>query len=275
MIEPVRSTDPGDYQAVPRPLAAMAKQFPDGFSIQPHSHARDQLVYAVTGTMRVHTEREAWIVPTDRAVYLPAGIVHAIDMRGDVGMRTVYLLRAVASDLPREPTVIEVSALLRALILALVEEPVLYDEAGRGGAIARLILSEIGRAPVLPLGLPMPDDARLRRVCLALLADPADPRGLEGWAEMAGASARTLARLFEREVGVGFIAWRQRVRFHSAMESLARGETVARVAARHGYRSTSAFTAAFRRTMGVAPSTAIAKKPVLGQGPIGRTRPTG
>ncbi len=259
MIEPARSTDPGDYQAVPRPLAAMAKGFPDGFSIEPHSHPRDQLVYAVTGTMRVHTEREAWLVPPDRAVYLPAGVVHAIDMRGDVAMRTVYLVAEVASDLPRRPTVVEVSALLRALVLALIEEPVLYDETGRGGAIARLILSEIGRARVLPLGLPMPGDVRLRRVCAGLLADPADPRGLEGWAEVAGASARTLARLFAREVGLSFAAWRQRVRFHSAMEALARGETVARVAARHGYRSTSAFTAAFRRTIGIAPSAVKAE----------------
>lgn len=63
-----RSTDPNDYQALPRPLGAMAKRFRSGFTIQPHEHARDQLVYAVSGTMRVHTGGEAWIVPTDRAL---------------------------------------------------------------------------------------------------------------------------------------------------------------------------------------------------------------
>ncbi len=254
MAPPARSTDPDDYQSVPRPLAAMAKAFPDGFHIRPHSHARDQLVYAVTGTMRVRTAREAWIVPRDRAVYLPAGEEHAIAMRGDVEMRTVYLIGRVTDGLPARPSVIEVSALLRSLILALIEEPVLYDEDGRGGAISRLILSEITRARALPLMLPMPADPRLRRVSDALAADPSDPRGLEAWADIAGASARTLARLFEREVGLTFAAWRQRVRFHSAMEALVRGEPVAVVAARNGYRSTSAFAAAFRRTIGVAPS---------------------
>ena len=40
-----------------------------------------------------------------------------------------------------------VSDLLRELILALIDEPLLYDRAGRGGAIVSLIVSEIARAP--------------------------------------------------------------------------------------------------------------------------------
>ncbi|MGE0221694.1 MAG: helix-turn-helix transcriptional regulator [Acetobacteraceae bacterium] len=249
-----RSTDPLDYQGVPRPVAGMPKDFPDGFHIAPHRHERDQLLYALSGTMRVRTGDEAWIVPPDRAVYIPAEVTHAIDISGTVAMRTVYVRGGAAPGLPASPTVLEVSPLLRALILALIAEPVLYEEDGRGGAIARLMLSEIQRAPRLALVLPMPRDARLRRVCDALLADPSQRAGLEAWADIAGASPRTLARLFEREVGLSFNAWRQRVRFHNALVALVCGEPVAAVAARNGYRSTSAFSAAFRRVMGVAPS---------------------
>ena len=250
-----RSIDPLDYQAVPRPVAAMAKDFPTGFHIAPHSHTRDQLLYSVSGTMRVHTGREAWIVPPDRAVYIPAQVTHAIDIRGEVAMRTIYLVGDVSNGLPAAPTVLEVADLLRALILALIAEPVLYDEAGRGGAIATLILSEIARARPLPLVLPMPRDPRLRRVCAALLADPSLPSGLDAWADLAGASPRTLARLFERELGLTFSVWRQRVRFHNALEALVNGEPVRLIAERNGYRSVSAFSAAFRRTMGFPPST--------------------
>ena len=117
-----------------------------------------------------------------------------------------------------------------ALVLALVEEPVLYDETGRGGAIAALLLSEIGRARLLPYRLPMPSDPRVARVCKALLDRPEDDRTLDAWAESAGASARTLARLFEREVGLGFAAWRQRMRLYRATEALAAGEPIATVA---------------------------------------------
>ena len=161
-----RSTDPRDYQRVARPFAAMAKSFTDGFEIEPHSHQRDQLIYAVSGLMRVRTERNAWIVPPDRAVYLPARTIHSISMRGDVEMRTLYIARdaagvafsgEVASGspqktrqlkdiLPAGPTVMAVSRLLRELVLALVDEPLLYDQAGRGGAIVSLIVSEIARA---------------------------------------------------------------------------------------------------------------------------------
>lgn len=250
-----RSTDARDYQRVPRPLAAMSKSFSDGFAIAPHHHARDQLVYAVTGVMRVRTKTEAWIVPPDRAVYLPARTEHSIGIRGQVEMRTLYIRRGARDDLPSAPAVLEVSALLRELVLALIEEPVIYDEKGRAGAVALLILAEIATARRLSLVIPMPRDPRLLRVCNALLADPASRLALEGWVDTAGASTRTLARLFEAELGLSFAAWRQRVRFHNAMEAIVAGKSIARVAERNGYRSSSAFSAAFRKTMGQAPSS--------------------
>jgi AraC-like DNA-binding protein/quercetin dioxygenase-like cupin family protein len=251
-----RSTDPRDLQRVARPFAAMAKSFPDGFEIAPHSHARDQLIYAVSGLMRVRAAQSAWIVPPDRAVYLQAGMTHAISMRGDVEMRTLYIARDAAHNLPRDATVMAVSRLLRELVLALIDEPLLYDKAGRGGAIVSLIVSEITRAQRLPLVIPMPHDPRLKRVCAQLLADPAALRTLDGWSQIAGASARTLARLFEAELGLSFTAWRQRVRFHNALEAIAQGQPIERIASDNGYRSSSAFAAAFRTVMGHPPTGA-------------------
>jgi AraC-like DNA-binding protein/quercetin dioxygenase-like cupin family protein len=252
----LRSIDPHDYQRVARPFAAMAKSFPDGFEIAPHHHTREQLIYAVSGLMRVHTEHEAWIVPPDRAVYVPGGTTHSIGMRGSVEMRTLYIARGAAPGVPAEATVMAVSHLLRELVLALVDEPLLYDRAGRGGAIVSLIVSEIARAPRLPLVIPMPRDARLRRVCAALLADPSDMRTLGGWSHDAGASPRTLARLFESELSLTFTSWRQRVRFHNALEAIARNEPIEKIAADNGYRSSSAFAAAFRAVIGHAPTQA-------------------
>ncbi len=252
-VRPVRSNDANDYQVVPRPLAAMSKSFSDGFEIAPHHHARDQLVYAVTGVMRVRTATEAWIVPPDRAVYLPARTEHSISIRGQVEMRTLYIARDAHDDLPATPTVLEVSSLLRELVLALIEEPVVYDEQGRAGAVAFLILAEIASARRLSLVIPMPRDPRLLRVCNALLADPASRLTLDSWVDTAGASVRTLARLFESELGLSFAAWRQRMRFHNALEAIVAGEPISRVAERNGYRSASAFSAAFRKAMGQAP----------------------
>lgn len=252
--DPIRSTDPRDYQRLPRPVAAMAKRFADGSEIPPHHHERDQFVYAVRGTMRLRTTGEAWIVPPDRAVYIPGGTTHAISIRGDLEMRTLYIIPGAAPGLPDVPEVVDVSGLLRSLILALIDEPLLYDEAGRGGALVVLILDEIAGARRLALGVPMPRDPRLERICAALLADPSSRLTLERWSETAGASARTLARLFEREVGMSFGAWRRRIRLHSAIEQIVAGAPIDRVARNCGYRSASAFSAAFRAAMGISPS---------------------
>lgn len=249
-----RSIDPRDYQRVPRPVAAMAKSFRDGETVPPHAHERDQFLYAVRGIMRVRTESAGWTVPPDRAVYMPGGVTHAIAIRGDLEMRTLYIAPGAAEGLPAAPTVLEVSDLLRSVVLALIDEPVLYDEAGRGGALAKLVLSEIARARRLALGVPMPRDPRLARLCEALVADPSAGLTLEGWAETAGASARTLARLFQRELGMSFGTWRRRVRLQNAVEEIVAGAPVSAIAARSGYRSASAFAAAFRRELGVAPS---------------------
>ncbi len=251
-----RSIDPTDYQSVPRPLAAMAKRFADGSEIPPHEHARDQLIYAVTGIMRVRACNSVWIVPPDRAVYLSARTVHAITCRGTVEMRTVYISPESAIRRTETPSVVVVSSLMRELILALLNEPIEYDEEGRGGAIARLLQSELRQSEVLPYALPMPTDIRLARVCDALLADPSNQQSLEALSFGSGASARTLNRLFAAELGLGFAAWRQRMRLHSAVEHLQRGGSIAEVARRAGYRSPSAFTSAFRKQMGKSPSAA-------------------
>ena len=249
-----RSTDPQDYQHLPQAIGAMSKSFVDGFAIPLHSHERDQLLYAVSGIMRLRTEGEAWVVPPEGAVYIPAGTQHAVEMHGEVDMRTLYIDTVAGPEPPRALCAVAVTGLMRELILALSEEPVDYAPDSRGALIARMIEQEIGRAQELSLHVPLPRDARLQRLCAELLAAPSDRRTLEGWSEVAGASSRTLARLFERELGMSFNRWRQRVRFHSALEALSQGEPIARVAARHGYRSASAFSAAFGKVMGMQPS---------------------
>ena len=249
-----RSTDPSDYQAVPRAIAAMAKSFAPGDTISPHAHERDQVLYAIEGVMRVATAREAWIVPPHRALYVPAGVDHGVAMRGNVEMRTLYIEPGAHSNLPYNPVVLEISPLLRALILALLDEPLLYDEDGRGGWLASLVIDELTRAHHLPLVIPMPRDERLKRLCKELLDDPSRNETLDQWAEKVGASARTLSRLFSNEVGLTFAQWRQRVRFHNAMEAIVRGEPIGAVAHANGYESASAFTAAFRKAFGVTPA---------------------
>lgn len=259
-----RSTDAADYQDLPQRIGAMVKLFPDGHVIEHHAHDRDQLLYSVSGVMRLETERDRFVVPPDRAVAIPAGIRHRVSMHGAVEMRTLYIEAqdVEAQDIeaqgpdgpPRTLKVLAMTPLLRELIVALSEEPMVYEAGSRGDRIARLIEDEIGRAHDLALSVPLPRDPRLQRLCASVLADPSDRRTLEGWAETAGASARTLARLFESDLGLSFGEWRRRVRLHHALEELSNGASVAEAARATGYGSPSAFTAAFGKFTGLPPS---------------------
>lgn len=248
-----RSTDPLDFQNLDQTVAVMAKGFPPGFHIPPHSHTRDQLLYAVSGTMRIRTQSDAWIVPPDRALYVPANVTHSVSMRDAVEMRTLYIARRRGLVLPKAPVVLVVTPLLRALVLGLLEEPVAYAPHSRADRMALLILDEIARATPLDMSIPMPQDARLLRLCEALIASPELASTLDGWTDQVGASRRTLSRLFQAECGMTFTAWRQRVRFHAAIETLSRGTTVSEAARQCGYASASAFASAFRKSFGVSP----------------------
>ena len=254
----MRSTNSEDYQHVSLAIAAMAKSFSTGHFIDTHDHSRDQLLYAVRGIMRLKTESDAWIVPPEVAVYLPAGIAHSITMNNAVEMRSLYIdpkrVRISSSTVPR---VIKVSPLLRELIETLTAAPLEHDANSRFGVISRLIEIEINEAQNLNLYIPLPRDQRLQLVCAALLENPSDGRTLEEWSEVAGASPRTIARLFKNTLGLGFAPWRQRVRFHNALEELSSGKSVSEVAKAIGYNSPSAFTAAFHKTMGFTPGRAV------------------
>ncbi|MBM3649727.1 MAG: AraC family transcriptional regulator [Alphaproteobacteria bacterium] len=232
----------------------MPKDFSIGFEIAPHSHERAQLIYATAGTMRVSAAGSRWTVPPQRALWMPAGITNAIVMSSPVTMRTLYLRADAAAAMPQACQVLPVSPLLRELIVRATELPMHYDESGPAGHLVALILAELHGQQSLPLHLPLPRERRLMAVCRTLLDRPGDRRDLKDWARVVRASERTLARLFQRETGLSFGAWRQQARVLEAMGRLGAGEPVTQVALDLGYDSLSAFSAMFRRAVGASPS---------------------
>jgi AraC-like DNA-binding protein len=249
----LRSSNYKDYQDVPRALAVMARTYPAGFSGDTHMHPRAQFLHAISGVMRAEAANTIFVIPPDRGLLIPPGTAHAVHTRGIVEMRTIYLAPEAIEALPPTCCVMITTPLLRHLILAALEEPIEYDENGRGGLIFKLMLNELSRLPRTPLGVPMPRGKRLKSACKPLLADPASRIGLEALAREAGASPRTLAREFVSETGLSFTAWRNRLRLSEASAQLAEGLSVAEAARRCGYASPSAFTAMMRRTLGAAP----------------------
>lgn len=245
---------PDHEHETPRAIIALSDEYPATFVDPRHRHRRAQLLYACAGVMSVVTDAGSFVVPPQRAVWIPAGADHEVACRSPVSLRTLYIDPSAAGCLPDRCHVLDVTDFLRALILEAMTLPRLYDEAGRDGRVMQLVLDEIRTQQVAPLHAPMPADARLARVCRGVLADPAHPGDLDHWAELAGMGRRTFTRVFRDQTGMSFAAWRQHVRLLEALSRLAIGDPVTTVALDVGYDSPSAFTAMFRRSFGAPPS---------------------
>jgi len=205
----------------------------------------------------VESDSESWLLPPGRALWIPAGTYHAIDCRSPVVFRMPYL-SAEAELLGPRCLVVRVSALLHAVILRLVEAPERQDQRE---ALESLLHSELGAAPIEPLSLPKPAAGKLKVLAAALLDDPADARGLREWAGHLALSERSLIRLILAETGMTFREWRRRIRMIAALERLQAGKSVTETAFDVGYASSSAFTAAFRRSFGALPRDRLAEAP--------------
>jgi AraC-like DNA-binding protein len=233
----------------------MAKEFADGATSGKHHHLRAQLLYCVSGVMEVLTTRAMWLVPPQRAVWLPSNVEHEMRCRGHVSLRTVYVRPdAIPGAFPLTPTVVQVSPLLRELILRAVAMPQLYEEDGRDGRIVDLMLQEFRWEPASLLMMEQPDDKRLDRIYRHLLKVPHSDLTIEDWARRLDISSRTLTRLFKFETGTSFVCWRQQIRLLAALPRLAIGEPVIDVALAVGYDTPSAFAAMFRKFTGTTPA---------------------
>lgn len=243
------------FHDTPRAMAAMEVDYPDGATTGWHAHPRDQLLYAIEGVMIVRSVEGFWIVPPSRALWLTAGLEHEVKMSGQVKIRTVFIDTKAIKHLPIKCCVIEISPLLRELIVAAVRIPLDYHEGSRDDRLMRLLADEVRVSDVLALHLPLPADPRIKLICEEITARPGNISTADDWATRLGVTAKTVHRLFAKETGMTFAQWREQARLLFALQRLASGERVIDVAFDCGYASQSAFTAMFRRHFGVPPST--------------------
>ena len=218
-----------------------------------HSHPWGQLAFCNSGVMGVISDAAAWLSPPTRAIWLPAGLPHAITSQGGIATRFLYLAPELAAPLPPAPRVIGVAPLLRELILHILTRRMLHPDRPEEARQALLLIDLILEAPSQDLALPLPADRRARALADRVQANPAETASLAELARHAGASLRTLQRIFPLETGLSLEAWRQKARLLSGVAALSGGAPVAVTATDCGYATPSAFIAAFRRQFGVTP----------------------
>lgn len=253
-----------------RPVRVRLRRLQADTRLPPHRHAWAQVAISDRGVIRTSAEHNTYLVPPSRAVWIPPDVEHAVNVVEDADLRTLYIhqdeRRIGPGGVPEEEAaawrqvrVLEVSPLLHELALQLPTEADPGPVTERERWIGALVQDELRHATTLALGIALPADKRLRALCEAVLADPARFDSLTTLAHDAGASARTVARLFRSELGTTFVQWRHQVLLARALSMAARGLPMARIAGELGYASASAFSAMVRRSVGLPPSRLFAE----------------
>jgi AraC-like DNA-binding protein len=223
------------------------------FAWRGHASEWGQLISASRGATTVSTETGVWVVPSHQAVWVPPKIRHDVEVPARAAMRRLYVKPPFTRRLPAQCRAVNVSPLLRELIKRAFQLQTLDRSKRVQRNLMELLLDELAVLPVAPIDLPMPRDTRALRGARFVREMPDGAHTLARVAKHAGASSRTLERLFRAETGLSFGAWRQRARLLHALQLLADDATVTSTALAVGYESTSAFVAAFRRTIGTTP----------------------
>lgn len=264
--------DPNAYAPTPaRPLRCKLRRLAASTRVEPHRHPWAQVATSSNGVIRMTAGHGTYLVPPSRALWIPPDVEHAVTVVEDAEIRTLYIHPAArflrdGAGAPSpfeqwpECRVLEVSPLLRELVAHLDDGPGQGPPGERERRLADLVLDELRRAAPVRLGLALPADKRLRALCEAVLDDPLRHATLDGWASEAGASPRTLARLFRQQLGTTFGEWRQQVRLAQALALAADKRPISHIAAELGYASPSAFSAMVRRTVGATPRRFLAAK---------------
>lgn len=247
----------------PPPYALERGFKPRGGGAPMHAHDEAQLTFAAAGMVQVHTEAGSWLVPAQLGVWIPARVMHRVEVLTDAELWMVHwdsaTAHAWAPPAPLERTfALRVTPLMRALLDAAFGADTKGEStAQKTELVVRLMLHELTATAHAPTFLPMPTSATGQRIAAVAAGDYRNALGVAEVATRAATSVRTLSRLFMAETGMTFKLWRQRARIVQAMDRLGRGKTIGQVASELGFSSTAAFSCAFRQVTDMTPTAFV------------------
>lgn len=239
---------------LPRPLYARAESLGAGSWTPRHQHDWVQFSYAISGVLGVYTRDGSYFAPPQWGVWIPAGAEHEVVTSMQAEMRSLYVRRDACPWAADECRVLEVTPLARELIKQFCTFAVDYPEGDSEQArLVAVLVDQLRSLPQVGFSLPLPRHPGLLALCNGLIGEPDRAQTLQQWAVQMQVSEKTLMRLFQRETGLSFRNWRQRMRLLSSLALLEAGESVTQAALGCGYDSTSAYIAAFKQLFGATP----------------------
>lgn len=251
---------PGSIDKTPRHdervgWSGTAIHYQRGESDPPHHHLEGQLLFASRGVMLFETEGHRWVIPPQRALWLPPLQIHSYHLLSQTDLQSVYFSSSLIAECTNftkshDVHVITATPLVKELIQGIFSQE--YNGSSQR-KMALLLLEILSEAAPLATELPMPRDERLFCATQELLVNHRWEAAMSDLAYIANMSERTFSRLFIKDTGFSFRTWKQRARVCASLDLLANGIPVKQVAYQLGFSCPAAFSAAFRAIIGKTP----------------------
>jgi len=258
LLTRLEPTDLGYVIDSDKPVLPYWKQVTNAMCSIPHSHPRGQFIFSSRGVTRVVTGEGIFLIPPSQAFWCPPNVTHEVVFSGAVDIANLFIDPAWGYSLPLNPQIFNVSSLVSSLVKRAIEMGCDYKTNGKEYRLMLVLLDEISALEKSLLALPWSNRDKLNDILCLLVKDPCNIDTIEQWAESIYVSPRTLARMFQKELGMTFTEWRMRIKLFHAIEQLHDGKSVTYIALELGYSTPSAFIAAFRKIMGKSPLEYIA-----------------
>lgn len=253
MDDPARFVPIQDVEGQPGPFYFRYDEFGTDMQAVPHSHSWGHLNYAAHGTLQMETEGLRMLSPPQYAVWIPPHVVHSAQLCHAVVYRSIYIAPDLCAQLPAEPCTVPISPIVKSVLADFATRGINVPETPADLRLAHVVVDQLAQARVERCYLPAASSRGLSALLDALQKNPGDHRTLAELASTVHMTERTLARQCQRELGMSFGDWRQRLRFLRAIDALEEGRTVQEIAFDLGYSTASAFISMFQREAGTTP----------------------
>ena len=240
------------YQTLPSDVFMKSKEMPPYSEISEHQHDWDQLIYAKSGVLEIHTQHGHYITPPQQGVWIPANQRHNITTISGAKLRSVHINKGLVESF-KQVCVLKIDELLRQLINKAASFNYTTEMELNQVRLLQVLIDQIALSPQSALCLPLSDDALLLPIILWQQQYPHSIKSLEHWSLELGASNKTIARRFISELGMSFSHWREQLKLHQAIHWLEQQRSITEIALDLGYQSLPAFIHMFKRNMGTTP----------------------
>jgi AraC-like DNA-binding protein len=239
--------------ALPAKICFRSAEMPAEAIYPCHSHSWGEFVYSFSGVIEVKLADCHYLAPPQYGIWLPPNVAHTGQNRHAACHSSLYVSGALCGSLPATPCALAVTPFVRAILDHLRQHPPGLPQAENEERLLYVLADQLASARRVGSYLPTSDDPVLGKVLRILDSNPGDSRSLPELAHATNTTERTLMRRCQRDLGMTFAQWRQRLRVIKAMSMLEDGATVESIAFDLGYASSSAFITMFRRVTDETP----------------------